>query len=427
MRSDTRRLPPVVLLGGVANALSVARSLGRRGVRVFALNDHYAPVRFSRYVKLLQPESLGGDKATWTAFLLGPESDFLRGSVLLSPSDAGIELIAHNRERLSQKFLLDDSNPDAQLAMLDKLRTYEIARAADVPTPRFWRVETLQDVLRLEGELVFPLLVKPLLSHVFNDIFGKKYFAATRFDELVAAYRKTSDAGVAAMLTEMIPGPDDRLCSYYTYMDENGHPMFHFTKRIVRRFPVNMGDASYHVTDWNPKVRDLSLRLFRAAGLRGLANAEFKRDHRDGRLKLIECNARFTASDCLVAASGIDLASFVYNRLVGLPLPPRERYRVGLRLWNPGKDYKAFKELRRRKEITLGGWLRSIRPPLTFQFFRWRDPMPTVAAALLALRADQVYAAGRRALRAVAAWSRSWFTPRRPAESTAPPAHRAVS
>ena len=252
---------------------------------------------------------------------------------------------------------------------------------------------------------------------------GRSYMNAV----LVAAYRKASDAGVAAMLTEMIPGPDDRLCSYFTYMDANGRPLFHFTKRVGRRFPVNMGDGSYHVTDRNPEVRDLSVRLFRAAGLRGLANAEFKRDHRDGRLKLIECNARFTASDCLVAASGIDLASFVYNRLVGLPLPPTDRYRVGLRLWNPGKDFKAYKELRRRKEFTPAGWLRSIRPPLIFQFFRWRDPMPTEAAALLALGADPVYAAGRSAMRAVAAWTRGWFTPRRPAESTAPPAHRAVS
>jgi hypothetical protein len=57
-----------------------------------------------------------------------------------------------------------------------------------------------------------------------------------------------------------------------------------------------MGNACYHLTDWNPEVGDLSLKLFQWVGLRGLANAEFKRDERDGKLKLIECNARFTAS-----------------------------------------------------------------------------------------------------------------------------------
>ena len=66
-----------------------------------------------------------------------------------------------------------------------------------------------------------------------------------------------------------------------------------------------------------------ALRLFRHVGLRGLANVEFKLDPRDGQYKLIECNARFTAANGLVAKSGIDLGRFVYCRAVGLPLPSR--------------------------------------------------------------------------------------------------------
>ena len=42
-------------------------------------------------------------------------------------------------------------------------------------------------------------------------------------------------------------------------------------------------------------------------------------DLKDGELKLIENNARFTAANGLVTASGFDLAKFVYNRLTGRP------------------------------------------------------------------------------------------------------------
>ena len=80
-----------------------------------------------------------------------------------------------------------------------------------------------------------------------------------------------------------------------------------------------MGTACYHITDWVPEIVEPSLRLFRHVGLRGLANVEYKLDPRDGRHKLIECNARFTASNCLVSASGVNLAAFVYNRLTGRP------------------------------------------------------------------------------------------------------------
>ncbi len=257
---------------------------------------------------------------------------------------------------------------------------------------------------RLERELVFPLLVKPLMSHQFWEHFGgKKFLKVRNFAELADAYRAVSGAGVAAMLVEMIPGPDDRLCSYYTYLDENSLPLFHFTKRIIRRYPANMGEASYHITDWNPEVRDAALRLFQHVGLRGLANAEFKRDERDGKLKLIECNARFTAANCLVAASGIDLGAFVYARLTGRPLPPMDRYRTGLRLWNPGRDFKAFRELCGMKQITLLGWLRSIAHfPMVFPYFQWNDPMPTVVDALRGVRVDAAYAAVKRTLRGVA-------------------------
>ena len=75
------------------------------------------------------------------------------------------------------------------------------------------------------------------------------------------------------------------------------------------------------MTDRNPEVAELGLRFFQGVGLRGLANVEFKRDARDGRLKLIECNHRFTAPTGLLRAAGMDLPLFVYNRLTGRPLP----------------------------------------------------------------------------------------------------------
>ena len=92
-----------------------------------------------------------------------------------------------------------------------------------------------------------------------------------------------------------------------------------------------------------------------------------------------------------MSRSGLDLASLVYNRLVGLPLPPLENYRRGLRLWYPTQDFKAFRHLRREGQLSLWGWLRSIARPQTFPFFRWTDPMPSLANLLLWLKADRMY------------------------------------
>lgn len=373
--------PPVILLGGTANALSVARALGKHGIRVYALNDPTAHVRFSRHCRWLPVPWKGTDERSWDDFLTGPSAKKYAGAVLLACCDAGIRVIARQRDILARRFILDDSNPAAQLDMLNKLRTYQHAVAAGVPTPRFWLANGELDLLKVKDELAYPLLVKPVWSHEFGERFHKKFFWARDFDELRSGYRKVSDAGIEVMLVEKVPGPDTLLCSYYTYLDEHGAPLFDFTKRVLRRFPENMGEACYHITDWNPDVREEALKLFRAAGLRGLANAEFKRDPRDGKLKLIECNARFTAANCLVAESGLDLATFVYNRLTGQPLPPFAHYRRGLRLWYPTRDFRAFVELWQQGKISLRQWLASVLRPAIFPYFCWEDPAPTFGVA----------------------------------------------
>lgn len=386
--SSEESLPPVILLGGRANALSVARNIGRLGAAVYLLNEPGAFLRHSRYCRWLDVtvDRKGGEAAAWAEFLMGNRSDHLRGAVLLACSDEGISVIADHREALAKRFLLDISNPQAQRQMLDKLATYRAAVEAGVPTPGFWVTESREQLMQLRDSLVYPLIVKPRLSHVFEGASGKKLVIARNFEQVAAAVEAIAATGTDSLLMEMIPGPDDRLCSYFTYLDEQSRPLFDFTKRIIRRYPALMGTACYHITDQNPQVAELGRRLFQHVGLKGLANVEFKRDVRDGKLKLIECNARFTASDCLVARAGVNLAEFVYNRLTGRAAPAMAPYKVGLRLWDPIRDFQAYLQLRQAGELTFVRWLESVMHHQTFPYFRMTDPMPALARLTLPVR-----------------------------------------
>jgi predicted ATP-grasp superfamily ATP-dependent carboligase len=403
--------PPVIILGGGSNALSVARSLGREGVKVYALNQPSEHICSSRYAERIPLP--GDEEADRLKFLLGPGSDHLKGAVLLACDDPGIELLARNREKLGERFLLDESDPGPQLLMLDKYATYKLADQAGVPTPKHWLATTVDDVKRLEKELIYPLLVKPFVSHVFQERFGKKFKVCQSFDELIEACTAVADARIECMLVEMLQGPDELCCSYYTYLDKDGNPLFDFTKRVYRRIPSNMGRGTFHKTEWNPRVRELSLKLLKHARLRGLACVEFRMDLKDNELKLIENNARFTAANGLVAASGFDLGKFVYNRLTGRPQPPMEEYKLDLSLWDPVEDLKAFLALRREGELSLGRWLRTIMRPHVMMYFAWDDPKPTILhewreiRGLLGRRVWRVFDAVRRIIpfprRAVAA------------------------
>ena len=368
---------PAIVLGGSQNALSVARNLAQQGIEVLAVNYPYEAVRFSRYARYIRLGN-GGSPETWEQFLLSSESDRFRGSVLLPCSDEAISIVVNNWHALSRKFLLEETDHKIRCELLDKFATYRRAEEAGIPTVSYSLVRTREELDRVPSALRFPMIMKPLYS---PDRRLLKFKAALIADpeELIRRFNAAAAVGVGVVLMEYIPGGDDRLCSYYTYLDEQGNPLVHFTKRVKRRFPLESGDGTYHITDWIPEAADLGLRFFRHINFRGLGNIEFKWDERDGTLKVIEANARFTNSDCLVSRSGINLALITYNRITGRPQPPVFDYKKSLVLCRPIEDAFAAWMLLKAGRLRLSEWLVELHRVDLLPFFEWRDPMPALA------------------------------------------------
>jgi len=381
-----RNDPPAVIVGGDTNALAVARSLNRRGIAVYALNHADSLVYRTRSCKKIYfKDGIDGADA-WERFLLGEDSDDLRGAVLLPCNDEAIEILIRSGEKLAEKFIVEEIRAETRRCLLDKLSTYRAARAAGVPTPNFWPATSLTDIEGLALNASFPVIIKPLLSHSFRRAYGyTKYLRAENADELRRLFREASARSIDVVVMEFVPGDDNLSRSYCTYMDSGGQPLFDFTKRVIRRYPRNMGGECSGVTTEDPEIRELALKFYRHVGLRGLATVEFKRDPRDGRLKIIECNGRFTAPLPLAHASGLDIAGFVYDRLTGREPGPMRPYRIGLRWMRPVEDTLAFLELRRLGKITTGAWLRDVLRPQVLPNFRLTDPLPSAVefAALL--------------------------------------------
>ena len=355
----TTASPPAVILGGGGTALPVARSLGDAGVPVYALGSDTDPVRNSRRCTTFV--GLGrepGMQERWLEWLRSAPV----GSVILPCEDEGLDLIARNREMLLDLGLVPfEADDDVLLAMLDKHETYRLAAQLGIAAPQSFVVESNEDVAVALERVAYPCALKPVHSHEFVRHFpGMKAFVVNSDAELRGALSRTVELGIEMIVTEIIPGGDDQFCSYYSYIDEEGSPLLHVTKRKLRQYPIWFGSGCFHATDWNPEAAELGLRFFEGVGVRGLANVEFKRDARDGRLKLIECNHRFTAATGLLRAAGADLPLFVYNKLTERPLPRIEGYRTDMTMWYPLRDLRAFLAYRRHGEISTLKWLRSI-------------------------------------------------------------------
>ncbi len=364
-----------MLLGGIENALSVARSLGRRGVEVHALGEPTSIVRHSRFCRSYR--AFTGDLVEqWLGWLL---TDAPPGMIVLPCCDEGMELIAKHRAELTERGLVvQEADDQALLDGLDKQRAYEVARQAGIGAPRTAVLHGWDDLERAMAEIGTPCALKPVHIHEYRRHFSGKVVLIDDAAALRRAFARTHEVGLDMILTEIIPGPEDRYCSYFTYLDEHGQPLFHFTKRKLRQYPVGFGGGTYHLTEWADDVADAGLRFLQALGVRGLGNVEFKRDPRDGQLKIIECNDRFTAGNEIVRLAGVDIAQLVYARMTGQPLPELGRGRDGVRMWYPVQDTLAFLAARRAGQLTTAAWLRSLMHRQTFPLWSATDPMPSL-------------------------------------------------
>ncbi|NNE22876.1 MAG: carboxylate--amine ligase, partial [Rhizobiales bacterium] len=344
---------PVLLLGGMENSLAITRNLARHGitVRVSGLPNSCWALR-SRYChqSFAVPENVSSNDY-WKELLLPASGNSpLHGHVIFACNDEAVEFLADLRDALAPHYILDDFDPELQHAMLDKQKTLELAQSIGVASPRFWKLSSIKDIEKIRNEVAFPAIVKPVHSHKFLQLLNCKLFIIEQdFNELKEKATLALARGLEIIVVEMLPGPDTQLQSYSTYIDHNGKPLFHFTKRVIRRYPIGFGGGCYHISEWFPDVAELGKKFFAGIGFHGMATIEFKRSPD---LKIIEVNARFSAPHELAIRCGMPMDLIVYRHLTGQPLSEQTEFEQFRGLLAPMQDFLAFLQLRKKGEMT---------------------------------------------------------------------------
>jgi D-aspartate ligase len=375
--------PPVVLLGASLNSLWAARTFARAGVKVHVLAEGSAPPQlalYSRYVAgrvdIADPSLIEERWTPWLEQLPSP-------AVLIPCIDDAVEYLAgHRRHLVAIGHLPTEAADKVSLAVLDKRAAYDMAASLGIDVPWTAPVGSVRELREAVARIGYPCALKPVWSHHFAPQFHVKAIVAHDWAELEQGLRLTQASGLDLLLTEIIPGTDDAYCSYYAYMDEEGRPLIELTKHKLRQWPVGFGLGSLHLTGWVPDAAATGLKFFSGIGLIGVGNVEFKRDSRDGRLKLIDCNPRLTDADHLLRRAGVDLARIAYERALGRTPELPSTFTQGLRQWHVANDILASFALRRDGRLNAWGWLRSVAHTQTrFPVLDLRDPMPSVVGA----------------------------------------------
>lgn len=359
--------------------LGVVRSLGRAGVAVVGFDSNPVMPGFaSRYCAArLSPDPVSQPEALLEVLLKESES-LAEPAVLMPASDAYALFIARYRAELSRRFLFLLPADDTLDALVEKRSQYELAARIGMPLAQTCYPDTMDDVARIKDELEYPVFIKPYYGHLWREIYGSahKGFEVSSPGELARRFAEIFGHGLQALAQSIILGPDSNLYEASFYIDREGRPKAIFTHRKIHQYPPHYGVASCAESVVYPELVALGLKLMAGFQYRGISSIEFKRDDRDGQLKLIELNPRFGQQNLLAAYCGVNFPLIEYLDLTGQPQESVRDFKVGVKWLDPVLDVPSFLQYARRGETTLWEWLKSWKGVRTFPVFAWDDLGP---------------------------------------------------
>jgi D-aspartate ligase len=151
---------PVVLVGLCTHGLAIARSLGRRGVPVVALeSDPRVPGRRTRYAEVVDADDVNGPALV--ADLLRVRERFRENPVLFVTNDNMVRVVADGFADLEPRYRFNGPDPSVVRKLLDKREIESIARACGLGYPRSILLSDVADLERHRGDLRFPMAFKP--------------------------------------------------------------------------------------------------------------------------------------------------------------------------------------------------------------------------------------------------------------------------
>jgi D-aspartate ligase len=373
--------PGALVLGGESRALGIARSLGRRGIRVWAIDESdYLIARRSRYVERSLPWVDRADEAEQAALLAGfADEHDLHGWTLFATGDETAALVARHHDSLAERYRLTTPPWEQTRLAYDKRLTYELANGVGVAAPR---TAYPGDAAELAGlELEFPCILKPAAKAELNRFTHDKAWPAADREELLARYEEACSlvASDQVMVQEMIPGGGEAQFSFGAACLE-GRPLGSIVARRQRQYPVTFGHSSSFVETVDaPEVERSARRLLEAIGYTGLVEVEFKRDPRSGEYKLLDVNPRLWTWFTLGARAGVDFP-YLGFRIAQGERPAESRARPGARWVRMGTDVLAAGALIRDGRLSPLEYARSLRPPLQYAVLAADDPRPLASS-----------------------------------------------
>ncbi|MCW5979345.1 MAG: hypothetical protein KIT09_14815 [Bryobacteraceae bacterium] len=338
-----------------------------------------------------------GDRPDALLELLERKATLWRGRVLMPASDLALEVVSRDRDRLASRYRLAVPPWEVTRILLEKNRLRKAAEEAGLDLPRCHGPISEADVR--PPAVRFPVVLKPADSKRFERRAGRRLLVARNDEELAQGAAVFRRLGFDGEIVELIPGPDPFFYNYSVYMDAGGEPVGGLAMHKLRKSPPFYGVCRVAETDVDPAVaarlREPTVALLRRIGWRGMANAEYKWDARDGSYRFMEVNGRCFMMQGVAMAAGVNYALLAwedatFDKVSAAAAP------VWKGSWIHLHADLLHALLRRRAEgLRFRDYLAPYRGPKRYAVWSLTDPKPFLVEWARTLRQAAAWAARR--------------------------------
>ncbi|MFI0432450.1 MAG: ATP-grasp domain-containing protein [Candidatus Nanopelagicales bacterium] len=306
-------------------ALATIRTLGRVGVPTYAMVPTLdLPAVSSKYLTeaVLTPTTGEEPEDALVAAMRRTCDVIGRPAVGIAGDDETAVLLARRAASFEGQLLLPQVPPELPARLASKSGLAELCAEAGAPTPRSTTPADWAQLDAFEASATYPLVLKN--PEPFSRLVSPGVDRTTRVADRSELEQALSawQPGNALLVQEFIP--EDASEDWYVeaLFNDASEPVVVFTGRKLRAYPVSTGIGTLSESVANPDLAELATDFARTIGYAGLADMDWRLDHRDGQYKLLDFNPRRGAQFRLFqSTAGIDVVRALHLELTGRPMP----------------------------------------------------------------------------------------------------------
>ena len=376
--------PSVVVASVFQTGLNLMRDLLRHGVRTVGIDCDATHEGFrSSYGKSYLCPNPDTHPAEWVAYMIDLARQLGGKPVIIPAADIFVSALGRHVDELQKHYIFSLDSIAVQAMLATKEKQYALAAQHGLPIPRTAYIQSRADLERFAAGARFPGLIKPRHQREWdalpegNKLRGLKLITADDSASLLADYALAEPHRPEAVVQEIIAGGDDAKYCYLSVYGAGSRRIGHCVVHELRAHPILFGSGSMVEPVVDTEIATLCDNFLRGVNYVGICEIEVKRDTRDGVVRLIEANPRYSVTADAAIYAGVDIGWLHYLDLIGEPIEPAEATKLNFRHVVLRRDIPALPRYVERGILTWKQIRSSYKGKLAYFDFDLHDLRPT--------------------------------------------------